>query len=138
MAWLIKIRNSLLCLEIVKRLYLVHKASHFYKVYDRWLVDSLILSNHKNPKAYSSLIFYIAYKIIKPNSIFFFHFYPLWSSFNLYGSTVDNRETISLFTKKLKIDISNEIIWGRISKWSKGQRNDLLRYKAWKGFNSCR
>ena len=44
MAWLIKMRNSLLCLDILKRLYLVHKASHFYKVYDRWLVDSLTLN----------------------------------------------------------------------------------------------
>ena len=51
MAWLIKMRNSLLCLDILKRLYLVHKASHFYKVYDRWQVtgdrwsvDSLTLN----------------------------------------------------------------------------------------------
>ena len=44
MAWLIKMRNSLLCLDILKRLYLVHKASHFCKVYDRWLVDSLTLN----------------------------------------------------------------------------------------------
>ena len=44
MAWLIKMRNSLSCLEIVKRLYLVHKGSHFCKVYDKWLVDSLTLN----------------------------------------------------------------------------------------------